>query len=125
MKRILIAALLAVCFQVNGDTTFAIKDPAALIGTEIARLDTLIQATEKSLDEQKQLRGQIVEYKKLQDRFLGKPGDNELLLKLVKSAHKILQTINNSHLTQTFDPDFIDELSVLSQPARKRGIPKP
>lgn len=125
MKWLLFVALSAVCLQVYADTPLTIKDPAALIGNEIARLDTLIQATEKSLEEQKQLRVHIVEYQKLQDRFLENSGDNELLFKLVKSAYRTLQMIKNNHLTQTFDPDFIDELSVLSQPATKRGVPKP
>jgi hypothetical protein len=125
MKRTLSIALLTICLQVGAEAPPTIKDPAALIGNEIARLDTLIQATEKSLEEQKQLRAQIVEYQKLQDRFLAKSEDNELLLKLVKSAHRTLNMIKSNNLTQTFDPDFIDELSVLSQPARKRGLPKP
>ena len=102
-----------------------IKDPKALIGNEIARLDTLIQATEQSLEAQQKLRVQILEYQKLQDYYLQNPKDNELLLKLVKSAYRTLQTIKNNHLSQTFDSDFIDELTVFSQPATKRGIPKP
>ena len=38
------------------------KARALLINNELSRLDTLIQATEKSLDAQKQLRGYLVEY---------------------------------------------------------------
>lgn len=126
MKVIIYAGLfLCACYHIAAEAPMTIKDPAALIGNEIARLDTLIQATEKSLEEQKQLRIQIVEYQKLQDRFLEKPKDNELLYKLVKSAYRTLQMIKESHLIHNFDPDFIDELSVLAQPATKRGIPKP
>jgi hypothetical protein len=116
---------MAACFQAGADIPSPIKDPAALIGNEIARLDTLIQATELSLEGQKKLRVQIVEYQKLQDIYFKNPQDNELLFKVIKSAYRTLQTIKENHLTQTFDADFIDELTVLSQPATKRGIPKP
>lgn len=102
-----------------------IKDPATLIHDELARLDTLIQATQQSLEGQKKLREKIVEYQKLQEEFAQNPKDNDVLLNMVKSAHRTLQAIKENHLTQTFDTDFIDELTVLSQPASKRGIPKP
>lgn len=99
-----------------------IKDPNALIGNEIARLDTLIQATEISFEAQKKLRTQIVEYQKLQDQYLQNQNDNGLLLKLVKSAYRTLQTIKENHLEQNFDADFIDELTIISLPASKKGI---
>ena len=102
-----------------------IKDPATLIHDELARLDTLIQATQQSLEGQKKLREKIVEYEKLQEEFARNPKDNDVLLNMVKSAHRTLQAIKANNLTQTFDTDFIDELTVLSQPASKRGIPKP
>lgn len=123
--KFLVFTLVTVFMQVGADIPSPIKDPAALIGNEIARLDTLIQATELSLEGQKKLRIQIVEYQKLQDIFLKNPKDNELLFKVIKSAYRTLQTIKENNLTQTFDADFIDELTVLSQPATKRGIPKP
>ncbi len=103
----------------------AIKDPAALLDTEIARLDTLIKATQQSLDGEKKVRDLIVEYKKIQDQYLKNTKDNDLLFSLVKSAHRTLKAIKDNHLTQTFDPEFIDELTVLSQAVNKRGIPKP
>lgn len=117
--------LLLFAFQAHGEVPSPIKDPNALIGNEISRLDTLIQATELSLEGQKKLRGQILEYQKLQDQYLGNSKDNDLLMKLVKSAYRTLQTIKDNHLEQTFDADFIDELTILSQPASKRGIPRP
>lgn len=113
------------CLQIQADIPLSIKDPEALIGNEIARLDTLIQATEQSLEGQKKLRTLIVEYQKVQKQYLNTPQDNDLLFKVVKAAHRTLQTIKENHLVQTFDTDFIDELTVLSQPVAKRGIPKP
>lgn len=113
------------CGQTNGAIPTSIKDPAALIDNEITRLDTLIQATEQSLEAQKKLRAQIIDYQNVQELYLKNTKDNDLLLKVVKSAYRTLQDIKKNHLTQTFDSDFIDELTVLSQPATKRGIPKP
>lgn len=95
------------------------------IDNEIARLDTLIQATERSLEGQNKLRKKIVEYKKTEEAYLKSPDNNDLLFAVVKSAHRTLEAIKESHLTQTFDPEFINELTVLSQAASKRGIPKP
>lgn len=106
-------------------TVAPIKDPTALIGNELARIDTLIQATQKSLENQKKLRERIVEYQKIQDLYLLYPDDNEILFRMVKSAYRTLEAIREYHLIQTFDPDFISELTILSQVATKRGIPKP
>lgn len=123
--KTLLLLFFAIAIQVQAEMPSMIKDPNALIGNEIGRLDTLIQATEYSLEGQKKLRTQIVEYQKLQDQYLNNTKDNDLLLKLVKSAYRTLQTIKENHLEQNFDADFIDELTVLSQPATKRGIPRP
>ena len=102
-----------------------IKDPKALLSTEISRLDTLIQATDQSLQGQRLLKSKIIEYKDIQDEYLLKTEDNDLLLKMVKCAHKTLQMIKENHLEQTFDPEFIEELTVLSQAASKKGVPRP
>jgi hypothetical protein len=118
-----LAMLLILVFS-SFDMYANVKDPAQLIPNEIARLDTLIQATEQSLEGQKILREQMIEYQKLQEQYLKHPQDNDLLFKVIKSAYRTLQTIKTNHLTQTFDTDFIDELTVLSKPATKRGIPK-
>lgn len=98
--------------------------PDQLISQEINRLDTLIQATQQSLETQKKLRDTILEYQKAYADYIKQPQNDDLLLRLVKSAHKTLKLIKEGHLKQTFDPAFIDELTVLAQPASKRGIPK-
>lgn len=106
-------------------TISPVKDPNALIGNELSRLDTLIQATQQSLEGQKKLRERIIEYQKIQDAHLLHPENNEILFRMVKSAYRTLEVIQENHLIQTFDPDFINELTVLAQVATKRGIPKP
>ena len=102
-----------------------IKDPNALIGNELSRLDLLIEATRQSLEEQQKLRKKIVEYQKIQDAHLLHPHDNEILFRMIKSAHAILKLIQDNYLEHTFDPEFISELKVLAQVATKHGIPKP
>lgn len=102
-----------------------IKDPSQLINNELRRLDTLIQATEQSLEGQKKLKELIIQYQNIQDQFLNDTQNNDLLFQLVKSAYRALQSINENHLIHTFDPEFISELTTLSQIATKRGIPKP
>jgi hypothetical protein len=102
-----------------------IKDPAELLNNEIERLDTLIQATQQSLENQKALRASIVEYQKIQNLYLQNTQDNELLFHLIKNAHYLLESIKENHLLHTFDSDFLSELTLLSQAANKRGMPKP
>lgn len=101
-----------------------IKDPAYLVASELKHLDLLILATERSLESQKQLRAYIVDYQDAHDMFMKNPNDNDLLFNVVKAAHKTLKSIKDNNLTQNFDSDFIEELSVLAKPAKKRGIPK-
>lgn len=124
------ARLLFICCLLASAAAFSaapagIKDPEAMLGNEIARLDDLIQATRQSLETQQKLKNEILDYQKVQLEFLANPKDNDLLLKVVKSAHKTLRTIKENRLEKMFDPDFIDELTVLAQPANKRGVPKP
>lgn len=106
-------------------TLLPVKDPSALIGNELSRLDYLIQATQQSLEGQKQLREKIVEYQKIQESYLLHPKDNEILFRMIKSAYNTLKSIQENHLEHTFDPEFISELKVLAQVASKRGVPKP
>lgn len=129
IQKILVLAVMSSCFHMApglADTpSLGVKDPAALIGNELARLDTLIQATQQSVEGQKKLRERIFDYQKVLDLYLQQPNDNDLLFQLVKSAYRTLESIKDNHLVNTFDPDFINELSVLSQAANKRGVPKP
>lgn len=125
LRTLILASFLLAFTAASADAPAAIKDPDAMIGNELARLDDLIQATQQSLDTLKRLKGEIIDYQKTQLQFLANSKDNELLMKVVKSAYKALRTIKDNKLEKMFDPDFIDELTVLAQPAAKRGIPKP
>lgn len=132
LKKLALFALCAAPYAVHAlpppppaSSVAPIKDPAALIGNELARLDTLIQATQQSLENQRKLREHIVEYQKIQDAYMLHPDENEILFRMIKSAYRTLTAIKENHLVQTFDPDFISELTILAQVATKRGVPKP
>lgn len=101
-----------------------IKDPSLLIDNEITRLDSLIEATQQSLEAQKKLKVALLEYNQLQEMHFKDPKNNLVLLRMSKSALKALELIKEYNLSQTFDADFINELTVLSSLANKRGIPK-
>lgn len=91
---------------------------------EIETIDFLITATEKSLDEQKQLRALILEYQELETRYIGSPEDRELLYKVIKSAKRTLEMIKATHLTYNFDSAFIDELTLFAQVGSKKAASK-
>lgn len=100
-------------------------DPKVKVSNELATLDILIDATQRSLDNQKALRDLIKQYQSIQKTYLLHPDDNELLYQLVKVGHLAFENIKQNHLTQDFDPDFLGELSLCSQVAVKHNLPKP
>lgn len=91
---------------------------------ELSTLDALINATQQSLDNQKKIRELFVQYQKLRTLAQQNPDDNEQLIKMVKSAQRLLNSIEENNLSQNFDPDFMTELALFAQIASKRGIPK-
>lgn len=92
---------------------------------EFVILDSLIAATQQSLESQKTLREWVKQFKEIQNQCLLNPEDSDLLLRAVKVARRTLECMKENHLTQAFDPEFISELSLFAQVASKRGIPKP
>lgn len=90
-------------------------------GAELADLDFLINATEKSVQRQKELRERIVRFQDLKLRSMKDEGNYELLFALSKSAYSLLETIKAEHLMQVFDPEFIAELNLIAKPAMKKG----
>lgn len=105
--------------------TSQIKDPAALIGNELTMLDNLIEVTQQNLERQEALRELVKEYQKVHDQYMKNIDDKELLYGLIKKAYRLLENIKESHLEHAFAPEFISELTVFSQVAAKRGVPKP
>ena len=101
------------------------NDPSTITANDLVMLDNLIEATQKSIENQKILRQQIKDYQKLQLQYLNNSQDNELLYRMVKSAYAISNTIKENHLTQAFSPEFMSEINLFAQVASKRGIPRP
>lgn len=97
---------------------------AADLTQEVAKVDLLIEMTQKSLEGEKTLRDQLLAYQQAHKSYYKNTDDSENLIKLVKAGHRLLQTIKEMNLVQTFDPDFISELTVLSQVATKKSVPR-
>lgn len=117
--------LLSLFGQLAASSSPTVLDPKEIVSNELARLDFLIEATEKSLQQQQKLRSLLKDYQKLQAQYLNQPDDNELLFQLIKSAYTILETIKTLHLETAFEPEFLSELTVLAKPAIKSGMPRP
>lgn len=122
--HLLLAILLSISAAVKA-TDSPIIEPNEVVANEIARLNLLIEATQQSLEQQRRLRDMVVEYQKIQARYMESTDDNELLYQLIKKAYAILEAIKAQHLEAAFEPEFLSELSLLSKPALKSGIPKP
>ena len=101
------------------------KQPPVIWQQELQTLDNLIAATQKSLDEQKKLREIFLDYQTFRVQCEQDPNDNDKLLKMVKVALRLHNAIQESHLTNNFDPEFIKELTLFSQIASKKGVPRP
>lgn len=100
------------------------EDPISMEG-ELTVIDHLIQASDANLVKQKQIKEEILAYQKALQTYINNSGDKETVLKVAFKAEKLLNDINQAHLTETFSADFISELTVFSQIAQKKGIPKP
>ena len=118
----LIAASLA-CASVVGDNIK--KDPKELLDSQIAMVDDLIAMTQQTLKGEQEIKKLIAEYQQIQEVYLKNQDDKEQVVKMVRMAHRVLTKIQDNHLTQQFDPDFISELTLFSKIAAKKGIPKP
>lgn len=94
------------------------KDP-------LRTLDDLMALTERSLNDQKQLRRQLVEYYKVKARYLQDPQNKDNIVQMIKAAHQVQQIIEAQHLAYVFDSELLDELKFFSQIASKKGMTRP
>jgi hypothetical protein len=86
---------------------------------ELPQAELLIKATEKSLEQQKQLHKLLKEYIAIQDSFQKSPADNKILSQMVFKGSQLFQLVKEAHLEHNFSPDFLNELTVLDQFAQK------
>lgn len=136
-KSFFCLVLICVCISINTygsddrahssavDASVLLADPDSVITNELAMLDTLIVATQQSLEQQKVLRDLITKYLDTQEAFLEDSENKELLYRTVKLAHRVSESIKENHLIHNFDAAFLSELNLLSQVAVKYGEPKP
>lgn len=93
--------------------------------SELQMLDDLIQITDQNLKNQKELREKVLQYQKQLNIYLKNSSDKDQVLKVARIAHSVLAEIKRLYLIESFQPSFISELTLFSQIAQKRGIPKP
>lgn len=128
MKKNFYLVLLLLTFNLLDaeESSFNLKEtqPALVAAKELQHLNNLITITEKNLENQKALKQLFLDYQQLQVNYLQNTEDKEITLQMVKSAHRLLEGIKAAHLTQTFDSEFISQLTFFSQFATKKGIPK-
>lgn len=112
--------LLLICFSLESSEP---SNPEK--SDELTTIETLIASTKRSLVLQESIRNDLIEYQKVNQSFLKKPNDNELLFQNLKLADLLFTKIKNAHLTENFNIDFIKELTLFSDIAAKSGVSKP
>jgi hypothetical protein len=103
----------------------SIDDPSKVIEKELSMLSELIESSKVHLKNLVFLKESIDNYRKLQACCMENLEDQETLYKMIKLAQTILVNIKQNQLIPLFDPAFISELTILSKPAAKLGIPRP
>lgn len=101
-----------------------VSDPAVLY-SELALLDNLIEVTTQNLKNQKELRSLVLVYQAELAKYLKNSTDKDLVMQVAKTANKVLTEIKKNHLLESFQVDFISELTIFSQLSQKKGIPRP
>lgn len=99
-------------------------EPTLVVAKELQLLNNLITITQQNLENQRALKELFLDYQQQQVNYLHDAQNKELTLKMVKSALRLLESIKTNHLLQTFDTEFISQLTFFSQFATKRGVPK-
>ncbi len=102
-----------------------IKESPHETSQEVERVEDLIDVSKLNVTMLTQLKNSIEKYQLLQLQYMKDPEDNEVLYQMVKEAYAILDVIKKNQLTALFDPAFISELTIVSKPATKLGLPKP
>jgi hypothetical protein len=94
------------------------------VGNEIKFLDDLIATTALNLENQKVLKKLLIDYVAIQNQYVQNVNDQALSMKMVKTAHQLLEKIKELNLTHIFDAQLLSELTFFSQIAVKQGVPE-
>jgi hypothetical protein len=103
----------------------AATESSQAVSQEIERIEDLIDVSKQNVSVLTQLKASIEKYQLLQSRYMQNQDNNDLLYQMIKEAYSILETIKKYQLASLFDPAFISELTLVSKPAAKLGLPKP
>lgn len=91
---------------------------------EIEVVEGLIKLSECNVETQKNLRALILDYQTANANYIQNPDDRDSLLKTAKLALRTSQIIQDNHLEHLFTQEFMSELNLFAQIAKKMGIPK-
>ncbi|MBA3237343.1 MAG: hypothetical protein H0T62_03210 [Parachlamydiaceae bacterium] len=101
-----------------------LKDPKEIISIQLKSLDHLIEMTTLTLENLRHLQTAITNYQTVQNLYLNRTSDKELLFRMTKMADQLLKEIKAAHLSHTFDVEFLSELKLLAKIYRKSELPK-
>lgn len=129
MKKLIYLSLMSLFIIANLNSVESLPnlketEPALVVANEMKRLNNLISITEKNLENQKKLKQLFLDYQQQQVNYLQNSQDKEVTLQMVKTAYLLLEGIKANHLIQTFDTEFISQLTFFSQFVAKQGVPK-
>ncbi|MCB1180456.1 MAG: hypothetical protein KDK55_00345 [Chlamydiia bacterium] len=118
-KCIFILALIALFPLFGNEPSLTIHDQ-----DEIVVLKQLIEATQKSLNEQHTLLQSILRYRAVRELFFDDTTNSRKATNLVKMALQISNQLEESKMTHLFSKEFLEELSFYSSVGRKNGLGK-
>lgn len=122
MKTFFSLLVLVICgfsLPLAADATFS----ANVTSDEIQRLDTVIEATQRLLEIQTDLKEKLLEFRAIEKKCIQNPKDAALMQKLVVAASETKKLIDEAYLEEYFHNDFLHELTELSKVADKKNIP--
>ena len=121
MKIFYTILFLCLCFPMLALENPVSKDPRKVVVQELEHLESLIESTQASLNLQMKLKAKILDYQIIQKKYL-ETKDKDLRYKMVQSAYEIITMIEEAHLKNLFNSEFISELSLLANYANKVGV---
>jgi hypothetical protein len=105
--------------------TSPLKSPKEIIDIQLKALDLLHQRTAQTLQQIEELKNQTADYKRIQEQYLDDIENRRLLASMLHAADNLLQGIKNAHMADLFEPEFLSELTTLTQLQKKMSLPPP
>lgn len=95
------------------------------IDASLNTLNHIVAGTERTLAAQRDIQQQLSRYRQLKSEYLQDPQNRSLVIRLVKAAHKLNESIKAQYLNDALDGEFLRELTFFSKIAAKKSLPKP